>query len=166
MNLLSTSPSETVLAAIKEGTAEAGESGTPDELRRFGAVGLESRVRGRTFHLRYVRKAFWGEYDFLELEGVVQDAPDGGSHTVARCGKARGLWASVGALVALATVIWLSGGAGAGVILGMALVVLVLRGMQDHGVTRADSEAAYLAESLEKAVARTDRLAPAREPAG
>jgi hypothetical protein len=168
IDLTSSSSPEAVVAAIARDMHEWRESAIPDELRDKGIVQVEGRVHERGFKLYYVRRAFWGEYDFFELTGSVENTVGGGCQVRARCGKARGLHTILIVLAGLACAVWLSGGrAGAAVLLGMAAVVLLVRTVQDRAVTRSnDAEARYLAERLEQAVARAARPITIEAPAG
>lgn len=157
ISLDSAAAPEAVLDAIRADAREWRESLVPPELRQARVLGVRGSFRGHRFRLRYVRGLTGARYDMLELRGTVAPQSGGGSRVTARCGRDAGLSASLAVLGALALWVWASGGSGAGILVGVALVLGVVRLAADEGVTReTDAEARWLVERLERAVTATD----------
>ena len=154
LTLESPAPVQEVLAAIREETWEWRESAMPADLRARGHVKVSSQMKGPHFTLGYESTA--PDRLPIELEGEVV-AAGAGSRIIATCGRPS-WWIGPAVFSGAGVVLVLSGGAGGLVAFPIAAGLAAVLWWRHAGVTWDSArEGRYLAERLDRAVARTTR---------
>jgi hypothetical protein len=152
----SPAPVDDVLAAIREETREWRESAMPEHLRALGHVKVFGRVKKHQFTLGY--ESTGADRVPVELTGMVSPS-DHGSHIEAACGRPS-WWIGSAVFAAVGIVTGLAGGSGGAIALTVACILGVILYARHASVSReASVEGRYLAERLERAIARTARAA-------
>ena len=152
LQIKSAAPPPRVLEAIRSLNQERRDSSLPPELRARGAQWIRARTRKHRFTISYGSN--WEAKPSVVIEGVVREAANGSSAVTAKVGYGR--FRQVGAAIFCILGIWgiQSGDAWGYLLLGMTGLMAVWYEWQHFAVApAADTEAAFLAEKLERTVA-------------
>jgi hypothetical protein len=79
IQLKSPAPPVTVLAEIRDHSAQWRLSELPEWAQHAEILAVECRVRGAQYRLWYTRQWYWGPLRWLDLRGTAQPAPGGGT---------------------------------------------------------------------------------------
>ncbi len=153
ITLRSGAPPDKVLAAIRADLGEWRESKIPRHIWKDGGLRVVGEVTPPRFQIRLDRRWYAKPHQRLRLVGEVVPERTSGSWVHARVGRPGGAWSVLPFTLLL---IWglVRAGSVSWSIVVVAVIFVAIGVFRDRAVSRADPEAAYLAQRLEEAVAR------------
>jgi hypothetical protein len=153
LQLKSAAPPPRVLEAIRSLNQESRDSRLPPEILARGAQWIRARTRKDRFRLSYGSN--WEVNPAVVIEGVVREAADGSSAVTAKVGYGRFRQAWNAVLCVLGIWAIQSGRPWGYLLVGLTGLMAVWYEWRHYAVVpAADVEAAFLAEKLERTVAK------------